>query len=152
MKTEIMPFEKMHAYTILERNVREEDTQLSALPDWEEWVEKWEKNGPAFTLIIDGEVVGCAGVVMMGWKRGEAWTLLSQLFYKYKKTSYKAIRNGLNSIIKNEGLRRVQASIYEGTEKVCGEFLEHLGFKWEGKHIKYGPNGENVHVYARITG
>lgn len=152
MKIEIIPYEPMHAYAILERNVREEDIWLSKFPDWDKWVKGWRNNGPAFTLVVDGEIVGCAGVVLMEWSRGEAWTLLSSLFYKYKKTTFKAIKNVLDSIIRDKKLRRVQAVIYEGTEKVCGNFLEHLGFEWEGTHRKFGPNGENVHIYGRIMG
>lgn len=152
MKTEIniIPYKAMHAYIILERNIREQDIWLSKFPDWDRWVRGWENKGPGFTLVIDGEIVGCAGIVLMEWNRGEAWTLLSSLFYKYKKISYRAIRNGLESIIRDKKLRRVQASVYEGTEKICGNFLEHLGFEWEGKHRKFGPNGEDIHIYARV--
>ena len=151
MKIEIIQYEPIHAYTILERNVREEDMWLSKYPDWEKWSKGWKDGGPAYTLVIDGEIVGCAGVVLMDWNRGEAWTLLSSLFYKYKKTVFKAIKNNLESIINDKKLRRVQAIVYDGTEKICGNFLEHLGFSWEAKHRKYGPNGEDVHIYAKVT-
>ena len=150
MKTEIIQYEPIHAYTILERNVREEDMWLSKYPDWEKWTKGWKDSGPAYTLVIDGEIVGCAGVVLMDWNRGEAWTLLSSLFYRYKKTVFKAIKNNLESIIKDKKLRRVQSLVYDGTEKICGNFLEHLGFEWEVKLEKYGPNGENLHLYKRI--
>jgi len=147
----VIPYEMTHAYAILDRNVREEDMWLSKSPDWEKWVRRWKEDGPGFTLIIDGEIVGCAGVALIGWNRGEAWTLLSSLFYKYKKTTFKAIRNMLNSIIEDKKLIRVQAVIFKGTEKVCGNFLEHLGFENETPSGMrgFGPNGETVLMYGR---
>ena len=151
MKIEIVQYEPIHAYTILERNVREQDTWLSKYPDWDKWAKGWKKGGPAYTLMVDGKIVACAGVLMMEWNKGEAWSLLSSLFYKYKKTTFKAIKKNLDTIIKDKKLKRVHSLVFDGTEEICGKFLEHLGFTWECKHRKYGPNGEDVHVYVRIT-
>jgi len=142
MDIEIIQYEPIHAYTILDKDFSNRET----------WANGWGKEGPAFTLIVDGEIVGCAGVILMEWnKGGEAWTLLSSLFYKYKKTTFKVIKKGLESIIKEKKLKRVQAFVYEGTEKICGNFLEHLGFKNETPDgLKYyGPNNETMFIYSR---
>jgi len=150
MKIEVVPYTPLHAYEVINKNVTERGLQLSKLPDYERYAKEWGEGGPAFTLIIDGEVVGCAGVALTAWNRGEAWTLLSTLFYKYKKTSYKSIKIGLEKIIKEYKLRRIQAVVFDGTEEVCGRFLYHLGFEWEGKHKGYGPHGETMHSYGRV--
>ena len=153
MKTEIVTFEIEHADDILERNVRLGGITPPSNGDWDKWVVGWKNGGPAFTLIVDGEVVGCAGVVLMDWGRGEAWALLSGLFYDHKKESYRAIRDGLNAIIKDKKLVRVQSVVFDGDKyKASGRFLEHLGFHDESPEgmQHYGPHGENVHMFARI--
>lgn len=147
MKIEIIPYEVAHANNVLERNSLQMGLRLSQ-HERDELSTGWSKGGPAFTLIVDGNVVGCAGIVLMGAARGEAWSTLSDLFYKYKKTSYKAIKNGLSAIIKKEGLKRIQSTVFAGKmEKVCGNFLEHLGFSWKGILSEFGPHGENIHMY-----
>jgi hypothetical protein len=151
MKIEIVPYLPIHGYDILERKIKEENLQLSKFPDWDEAIEGWATTGPAWTLIIDGIIIGCAGVTILQWKKGEAWTLLSKLFLKYKKTTFRAIKEGLEKVIKENNLRRVQSIIFDDNAKeICGRFLEHLGFKWECRMEKYGPNGENVHQYVRF--
>lgn len=153
MHVEIIPYEPIHAYTILERNIREQDTWLSAYPDFDKWVEGWKTAGPSFTLIIDGEIVACAGVILLEWKKGEAWTLLSSLFYKYKKTTFKAIKTYLNKIISDKGLRRLQALVSCEIVNLneCKRMLEHLGFKNETPDgmQSYGPNGEKMLLFGR---
>jgi len=149
MKIEIVPYNTTHAQDVLERNSIQRGLQLPQ-DERDELAIGWSKGGPAFTLIVDGSIVGCAGVVLMGAARGEAWALLSELFYKYKKTSYKAIKNGLNAIINKEGLKRIQSTVFAGeTESVCGNFLEHLGFSWKGTLLEFGSHGENIHMYLR---
>ena len=153
MDIKIIQYEPVHAYNILDRNVREEDTWLSKFPDWEKWAEGWKKEGPAFTLVIDGQIIGCGGVVLLDKNKGEAWTLLSSLFYKHKKTTYKAIIRYLSLIIAEKGLKRVQALVNTGLPNVeaCERFLVHLGFKNETPDGMegYGPNGETVLLFAR---
>mgnify|MGYP001186260297 CR=1 FL=1 len=147
MKIEVVPYEIAHAHNVLERNSILMGLQLSQC-ERDELAIGWSKGGPAFTLIVDGDVVACAGVVLIGSSRGEAWAALSELFYKHKKTTYKAIRNGLDFIIKKEGLKRVQSTVFDGERKlVCGNFLEHLGFEEAGFLKNFGPHGENIIMY-----
>ena len=149
MEVKIIPYEPVHAYDILERNIRECDVQLTGYPDWEQWVENWKTGGPAYTLVIDGQIVGCAGVMLLKWGRGEAWTLLSGLLYQYPKTCFKAVRDGLKGIIRDEGLTRVQALVRPDFEE-GKRFMSHLGFKEEGILAAYGPGGEDVIMFGRV--
>jgi len=152
-KIEVVPYETIHAYDVLDRNVRQGGFQLSQ-QERDALANGWKNGGPAYTLIVDEVIVGCAGVVLMGSARGEAWALLSGSFYKYKKASYKAIRDGLNAIIKKEKLIRIQSMVFGGErEKVCGHFLEHLGFHNETPEgmQAFGPHGENIHMYSKIN-
>lgn len=155
MKIDIVQFESIHAYDILGRNILFGRIERPDMKYFDECVHEWKDRGPASTLIINEEIVCCAGVTLMGYGRGEAWSLLSGLFYVYKKTSYKAIRDGLNSIIRDKKLRRVQSMVIRNGNgyEARRNFLEHLGFYNETPRLMryYGPHGESVYMYSRIT-
>jgi len=150
MKIEMVQYEPVHAYKILDKNIRECDAWLSDYPDWEETVKGWKKYGPAFTMFVDDEIVGCGGVTIIKTGVGEAWTLLSKNFYKYPKTSFRALKNGLNDIIMSWKLRRVQAVVFKGFDSGC-HLLRHLGFENETPNgmVSFGPNGEDMYLFGR---
>ncbi len=148
MKIDLIPYEIIHAYEIIERNVREQDLWLSG-QDWETAAKGWKDGGPAFTLVIDGELVGCGGVVLMPWQCGEAWTLFSTLFFKHYRTAYKVIKENLERVIKERKLKRVQSLVNPEHEGAC-RFIEHLGFQCEGLLRKVGPNGEDLLIFSRV--
>ena len=147
MNIEVRDYKKEDAYTILNKNIREHDAQDTS--EFETYAELWGKEGPAYTIVVDGEVVFCGGVVNIGWNRGEAWTLMSKLFYKYPKTCFKICRNQLNKVIEEHKFARVQALV---DPKLYGgvRFMEHLGFEKEGLLKKYGPQSEDMWMMGRI--
>ena len=149
MKIEIVQYEPDHAYEILHRNVVEQNLWLSTAPDWAKWAKGWKDAGPAYTLFINDEIVGSAGIILQDWQRGEAWLLFNSLFYKYVKTTYKVIKQSLGQMIAEHDLRRVQALVDPNVQN--GQtFMEHLGFEKEGLLKSFGPRGENLFIYARV--
>jgi len=143
---EVIQYKKEHAYSIFQNNMRERE--LGITKDFDEFATGWEVSGPAYTIIIDGSIVFCGGVILTGWNRGEAWTLMSDLFYKYPKSCYKICKNQLNEVIKEHGLKRVQAVIDVDFEDGV-RFAEHLGFEKEGILKSYGPEGEDMLMFGR---
>jgi hypothetical protein len=149
MNMEIVKLKKEHAFDIIKRNKEDGLVVTDSKADLEKIGEVWENGGPAYTLMIDGQIVCCAGVVLMEWNRGEAWTLVSSLFYKYPKTSFKAIKVKLDEIAREKNLRRVQSVISSNSE--WGErWMEHLGFQKEGTLRAYGPSGGDFVMFSRI--
>jgi hypothetical protein len=145
---ELVQYEPVHAYSILERNVREHDLWLSKYPDWDKWAEGWKTNGPAFTLLCDGEIIASGGVVLLGWQRGEAWLLLPSTFYSHVKACYRLIKEKLIEIQHANALRRIQALVDPDFE-AAQRLMEHLGFQNEGRLKQYGPRGEDLLMYGR---
>ncbi len=148
MKVDVIQYEPFHAFDIIERNARDIDLRANA-EIFKEAAHGWKEYGPAYTIVVDGEIVTCAGVVINQWHCGEAWTLLSGSFYLYPKTLYKIIKKYLGDIISDNKLVRVQAFVYSEQEK-AGNFCRHLGFEKEGRLKKYGPNHEDMDIYARL--
>lgn len=150
MRVNVIQYEPFHAYLILEKNVREEDLQLTQFPDWEKWVINCKTAGPAYTLIIDHHIVACGGVFLLEWHKAEAWVLLSTFFYRYVKTAFREIKGYLKEIIKAYDLRRVQALVRPNFDS-GKRLMYHLGFQEEGILRAYGPSGEDYSMFSRIT-
>jgi hypothetical protein len=144
-----IPYEPFHAYQILEEGIRENDLWLTQFKDFEIMAKGWKDGGPAYTITIDGEVAACAGLVLLGWSRAEAWTLFSSIFKSNYRACYKIIKSKLEELIELNFLRRVQ-SLADPEYKEGIRFLEHLGFEKEGLLRKYGPNGEDLIMFGRI--
>jgi hypothetical protein len=111
-------------------------------------LETWAK-GPAYTLLIEDEIVLSAGIVLLGWNRGEAWLSASSLISKYQKSSFKIIRGMLDFLAKKSGLKRVQTFTRCDSE-ISERFVRHLRFGFEGIARNMGPNNEDLKQWAKV--
>lgn len=150
MKVECVKFLPEHGDDIIKRNGTQGKI-LSSSIGMAECLDMWNNHGPAYTLIIDDVIVCSAGVTCLGWNRGEAWMLISSLFFQYKKTTYKVIKNMLGFIAREKGLKRIQSFIFcDSNTEVRERFLKHLGFEREGISRCAGPDNQDLLSYARI--
>lgn len=101
--------------------------------------------GPAKTLIKDGEIVGCGGIQKL-WKGvGEAWLILGDYALEYPiEVGLKCIR--LFRVMGPE-FHRIQAHVLEGFDKGI-QLVEAIGFEHESLMKQYSPNKENYHRYV----
>jgi len=105
--------------------------------------------GPAYS-VFDGEVcVFCGGVRIIWPGAGEAWLICSNDLGHYVRELCLITPRYLKWIIEDHDLRRVQAVVQSDWTQAV-RFLEKLGFDMEGVMRKYGPNGEDYIMYARV--
>lgn len=107
--------------------------------------------GYAFTVIDGGEIVGCAGVVVM-WKGvAEVWALFSKQaklanpWFLHRKS--KLI---LDNILRDHEFHRVQA-IVNLTDEQALQWIYALGFDLECIMRKYNSNQSDSGVFIRRT-
>jgi hypothetical protein len=103
----------------------------------------FSKGSVGYCLLIDDAPVAAAGIMNLGWHRGEAWLLHRPPFGKYL---FKLIREMLPRLAQINGFRRLQATCFTGSSTL----FEHLGFEREGTLKAFGPNGETAEMYSRI--
>lgn len=114
MKIEIVDYKPEHIMEIMESDPRSPELYWCKSESWNDWKYAWEEKGPAYTMFIDGKIIGSAGVVMMNKKSGEAWMVMTSRFYDYKKEVFKAVKGKLDEIINGNGLVRIQALVITG--------------------------------------
>ena len=106
-----------------------------------------DSDGPGFTGIYKGTIIGCGGVRLFWEGVGEAWGFYPQLFFTHTREVYHYTKMMLNRIIKEYNLHRVQATAR--VDYPCAQnWLRHLGFALEGKMKSYCPSGKDTFLYA----
>lgn len=151
MRAEVVKFESEHARDIIRRNIEEGLAVGVPTVSVDDAIKAWGSSPDAHTMLIDGIPACCAGIVDIGWMRGEAWTLVSSLFYANRKVCYRAIKGYLDDAISNCRYRRIQSVISLDLES-GDRWMRHLGFEKEGVLRCFGPQGEDVSMFSRVKG
>ena len=120
-------------------------------PDKAQMAESYAK-GPAMSAVEDsGEVLACAGVLIPWSGLGYAWCVISgRGKERYPLALHYAVKRILRGIMKTRGLRRVQATVFDGAPR-NERWMIALGFHKESEMPKWGPRGETGHVYVRLA-
>jgi hypothetical protein len=102
--------------------------------------------GQAWTALIGGVPIACAGLVEIWQGRAYAWALLAEGAGRYLLPVTREIRSRLDA----SGFARVEMAVDAGFIAGC-RWAELLGFKLETPEPmrKYLPNGRDAYLYAR---
>lgn len=111
-------------------------------------------SGPAFTLwaaFEDGwRAVGAGGVVPLWRSVGEAWMYLSPWIYRHPTVFAKIVRLALDGLAAQYRWERIQAPIPAHLQR-HRRFARWLGFVEEGLLRRYGPEGADYVMTARVA-
>ena len=105
---------------------------------------------PAWTGLVSGRVVGCAGVLPAWPGRGTAWALLT---HDIPRPAWawlaRAMRLRLDDLQDQPAFRRIDCQV--ASEFPAGHRLARaLGFVPEGVMRSYGADGRDYCMYARV--
>jgi hypothetical protein len=131
-------------------NLRQRDEEALSKVDREaDGESKSSVLGSAFTGFCEEGIIGCAGIIPVWQGVGHAWVTMGANYKSHRIWIHKQVISHMNKIIAGMDLQRVQANV------VCDftpgvHWLERMGFKLEGKMYKYGPDGSDHYLYARI--
>lgn len=107
----------------------------------------YRNGGPAYSGWLDGHLVGCAGLVIPWQGRAEGWAVFTPFGRQHAGLVHRAVYRGLQRLIKEHGLRRIQGDTFATYLTGC-RWLERLGFERESLMPLYGPNGETFARYV----
>ena len=105
--------------------------------------------GPSFTLEREGKIIWCGGIRIFWDGVGEAWCLVSEEGSHFPKLILSSTKKMLDFMQKDLKLHRVQATSRTDIPSFW-KFLEHLGFEREGVLRKFGADGADSYLYARV--
>jgi RimJ/RimL family protein N-acetyltransferase len=109
----------------------------------------YETSGPAWTMWVGDEVVGCAGLIVMWPGVAQAWLLPSVRLAQYPRSVVTALVDNLKQAITDLHLRRVECNV-DKNFKLGRRLVEWLGFDEEVVKQRAGPNDEDLVQYVII--
>ena len=106
----------------------------------------YEKAGPAFSGAVDGEIIGCAGLIVCHENRALTWAVFSDRAPRHFVSIHKVALAFLNT----QAIRRIEA--YVDTEfPAARRWVERLGFTCECEHMRdFFPGGRAGALWTRL--
>ncbi len=122
-------------------------SQHEMVPYQDEFYAKHMGESPyMFSYMKDKMILAVGGISHRAAKRGEAFLIADE---KIGKKDYIFIRNFTRELIEKSMYSRIEATI-EKDDKRGQKWLKSMDFEYEGTLRKYGLNGEDHEIYARI--
>lgn len=106
-----------------------------------------EKAPYSYSILVNDQVVACAGVTEYWAGRGEAWAVLDQKC----KMNFLTIHNVVKRFLFICPVKRIEAAV--DCDFVAGNrWVKALGFKLEVQRLEcFFPNGRPATLYSRIA-
>ena len=108
-----------------------------------------EQNGLAYTCIINDEPIFAAGMKMVWGQVAEGWVIATSEMWKHPLGVAKAIKKDFARVAKENNITRVQSAIRKDFKEGL-RFAEWLGLEKEGLMRKWGFDGSDQYMYARL--
>ena len=106
----------------------------------------WVAAHPSFSGVVDGEIIGCGGILPLWDNRASAWMWLGAQARRHMLSTTRAVLRFLEV----QPYRRVEISV----DREFGEahrWARMLGFQLEaGRMRAYRPDGGDCSLYARV--
>lgn len=102
-------------------------------------------SGDAYTVLVDGQPIICAGLIDQGDGRAHAWALFAQNSGRYFVKLIRYIGRYLDTV----PFRRIEATVDVRFFEAI-RLAQILGFEREGTMKAYGRDGGDHYLYARV--
>jgi len=149
-KLYIIPYTKEHGQFILScqmnHKVLEADKEYINIQGN---AKNLEQDHLAFTGIVNNEAIFAAGMKMVWGRVAEGWVIASSEMWKHPLGVAKAIKKDFARVAKEHNIERVQTAIRKDFEQ-GQRFAQWLGLEEEGLMKKFGFDGTDQYMYARI--
>jgi hypothetical protein len=139
----VVPFKPEHlSHLPLQRKQLNAREYIANDPDY---IRALTMYGDAYTVLVDGEPIVCAGVMKYGDGRGGAWALFAETSGKH----FVRICRYILRYLQVSDLRRIEAVVdVDFAEGI--RLAKVLGFKVEGVMQQYGRDGHDHYMMGRV--
>lgn len=109
-------------------------------------VNRFQTEGPAWTLLEGGEPVAIFGLQTASWQ-AVAWLVATPAVTRQSWRKLVRHARTVRSNLGSAALHRVEAHVLAGWSE-AGRFAEHLGFTYEGTRRAAGSGREDVQIWG----
>ena len=144
---DIVPYKGEHGIYIMKQQMNhtlmDKDMEFDGNPN------NLEQDKLAFTGIIDGKPIFAAGMKVIWNGVAEGWVLATKEALNHPLLVAKAIKKDFARIAKENNIVRVQTAVR--ADYTTGlRFAKWLGLQEEGLMKKFGFDGSDQYMYARV--
>lgn len=140
----VVPFEAKHLRALL---LQESQIFMQPFLQDKTYGLSLEKGGPAFSAIVDGEIIAALGVIPQWKHRAIAWGLIGDEAPRH----FIALHKAVSRFLRMTEYRRIETSVSTDFEE-GHRWARMLGFVNEGTMRAFTPDGRDCDLYARVTG
>ena len=108
-----------------------------------------EQPGLAFTCMINNEPIAAAGMKLLWDGVAEGWVIATEKVLQHPLLVARAIKKDFAHIAKENNINRVQTAI-RANYTTGLKFAKWLGLEEEGLMKKFGFDGSDQYMYARL--
>jgi len=146
----IVPYKKEHGQIILSYQMKHKILEADRhFINIEGDAKNLEQDHLAFTGMVNDKPIFAAGMKMIWGQVAEGWVIASSDMWKYPLGVARAIRKDFARVAKEHNIKRVQTAIRKDFAQ-GKRFAEWLGLENEGLMRKFGFDGSDQYMYARI--
>ena len=146
----IVPYTKEHGQIILSyqmnHKILEADRHFINI---EGDAKNLEQDHLAFTGMVNNKPIFAAGMKMIWGQVAEGWVIATSEMWKHPLGVAKAIKKDFARVAKENNITRVQSAIRKDFSE-GQRFAEWLGLEKEGLMRKWGFDGSDQYMYARL--
>lgn len=142
--TKVLPFNPGHL-TVMEILPGEGITQL---PNWQEHLAAVAEAGFAFSLVEDGRVVLCGGIIHGLPGVANCWLLPTAYINAYSHHAARAVARVLEDLMETHQLHRLESGCQD--TKLLSRWMEFLGFTREGIQRQAGINRTDLVMWGKV--
>lgn len=143
---EVRDYEEIDLFTIEHR--KEELDELTGTDIDPHSLNEAYMSGDAFTLLYDGKILCCGGVIPIWPGLGEVWWRASVHMHEHGRKVIEVTKGRLDMY--KMKFRRVQTNVISDWKEAI-RFIGAMGFHLESVMPKYGPNGESQSRYVILV-
>ncbi len=143
----IIPYTKEHGQFILSCQMNHK--VLEADKRYMDNAKSLEQDNLAFTGMVRSKPIFAAGMKIIWGQVAEGWVIATSDMWNYPLSVAKAIKKDFARVAKEHDIERVQTAIRKDF-KEGQRFAEWLGLEKEGLMKKFGFDGTDQYMYARI--
>jgi len=135
---EVVPFEREHLDRLID--VPDQLGDLTPLGD---------QKSIAFTGLMNGTVIGCAGAFRLWPGVGEAWAAFSAMPPKQARACVFEVKRRLPGFMRDAGFHRLQASVLAEHINAC-RLARAIGLEFEGFMKAYDSSKNDYVRYGKV--
>ena len=139
-----------HPTLVRMMNIREHDQVFfKRIENYPDIIKGYSVMGPSYIAVHHGRPLAVFGCIPLWSGVGEAWLITDKDLSSIKRPFHRVTKGMFDIFMSELNLVRLQVTVHSSNLQAV-KWIKTLYFKEEGRLEKYGPDGKDFFMYARI--